>query len=166
MDRLWTIPCNCFNYYLYFLYSEMEISILGHKMRLELILVCLLVGGFIGVNMFCSCAGGAKEGFQAGTQLVGAALSYNMGQGVQGSWENEAAAPSGYNSWFKGLEGNTQGLKVPLADGQLAMFAKNRSSPECCPATYSDSVGCLCATPEQMKYLNERGGNRTLTSLY
>ena len=144
----------------------MEISILGHKLRLELILVCLLVGGFIGVNMFCSCAGGAKEGFQAGTQLVGAALSYNMGNGVKGSWEDSVNTPSGYNSWYKGLEGNTQGLTVPLPEGQLAMFADNRSSADCCPATYSNSMGCVCATPEQMKYLNERGGNRTLNTLY
>jgi hypothetical protein len=144
----------------------MEISILGHKMRLELILVCLLVGGFIGVNMFCSCAGGVKEGFQAGTQLVGSTLSYTMGTGVKGSWETEDSASSGYNSWFQGLEGNTQGDHVPLAEGQLAMFPNNRSGPDCCPATYTNSVGCVCATPEQMKYLNERGGNRTLSSLY
>lgn len=40
------------------------------------------------------------------------------------------------------------------------MFAYNQSRPECCPATYSTSTGCVCTTPEQRKWLNERGNNR------
>ena len=61
----------------------MEIKILGYKMRLELIIVCMLIGGFIGTNMFCACMGGVKETFT----LLGAELDYQMGDGVKSSWE-------------------------------------------------------------------------------
>jgi len=139
----------------------MEFSILGHKMRLEVVVLSMMLGIFIGMNLFCSCAGGIKEGFQVGRGLVGAALSYSMGDGVKNSWETKQ---DGVNS-YQHLEGNTGG-NVPLAEGQLFMFDQNKFTPECCPSTYSSSTGCLCASPEQMKYLNQRGGNRTLNTVF
>ena len=39
-------------------------------------------------------------------------------------------------------------------------------SHTCCPSTYSSSSGCACLSPQQMSYLNQRGGNRTSASLY
>jgi hypothetical protein len=54
------------------------------------------------------------------------------------------------------------GTPVPLPEGELFMFANNVSSPECCTsATYSTVDGCVCTSMDQLKYLNERGGNRT-----
>lgn len=144
----------------------MEFSILGYKMRLEVVIICMLIGSFISCNTFCSCAGGIKEGFQAGTELMGAAIDYTMGRGVPGSYATGANIPYTYGSWYKGLEGNTKGLPVPLPKDQLAIFAENKIDPGCCPSTYSSSLGCICATPEQMKYLNERGGNRTFSTSY
>ncbi len=141
----------------------MEISILGNKMRVELIVLCILVGWFIGCNVWCGAAGGVKEGFRAATGLAGAGINYSMGKGVPGSWAKTGPGGS-YNSWFKSLDGNTQGLPVPLPEGRLAIFGDNKNAPTCCPSTYSGSTGCVCATPQQMKYLNERGGNRTLNS--
>jgi len=141
----------------------MEITIFGEKLRIEIIILCLLVGWFIGVNTWCGVAGGVKEGMQAAIGLTGSAINYSMGNGVAGSWDKTGPGGS-YNSWYKSLEGNTQGLSLPLKDNQLAMFAANKQSPNCCPSTYSGSMGCVCATPEQMKYLNERGGNRTLNT--
>jgi hypothetical protein len=41
-------------------------------------------------------------------------------------------------------------------------FKENKFDPECCPSAYSGSRGCVCATPEQMNYLNTRAGNRSL----
>jgi hypothetical protein len=41
------------------------------------------------------------------------------------------------------------------------MFAYNRSSPLCCPSTYSTSTGCVCTTPEQRNWLQQRGHNNT-----
>jgi len=134
----------------------MEVKLFGYTMRLELMILCIIIGAFMGANMLCSCAGGIREGFAAGTQMVGAALDYSMGGG---SSDNS-------NSWYSSFEGNTQGLEPPLSEGELDIFADNKSDPSCCPATYTTSTGCVCATPEQMKYLNQRGGNRTLNSMY
>ena len=54
----------------------------------------------------------------------------------------------------------------PSVDGtdnspkSLFAYAFNKSSPECCPSTYSTDMGCVCQTPDQNKYINQRGGNR------
>ena len=122
----------------------------------------------------------------------GSPLDYKMGNGVKRSWENsstsenvvpmvaptikaaahDAALPSvggsgatvNYNI-FSDLEKN-EGGPIPLPEDELLIFDKNKFSPECCPSTYSNGDGCVCASPEQMKYLNERGGNRTLYGVY
>jgi len=141
----------------------MEIKLLGQTMRVEIILLCMFIGGFIALNVFCSCAGGIKEGFRAGTDLMGAAVGYRLGEGVKGSWDKNTNPGSAnvYNT----LETNVGG-DVPLPDGELYMFYKNKNSPDCCPASYSADNGCVCASKEQMVYLNRRGGNRTLDSEY
>lgn len=45
---------------------------------------------------------------------------------------------------------------------QLFLFKNNQVKPECCGASYSSDMGCVCTTPEQRNYLNTRGGNRTV----
>lgn len=106
------------------------------------------------------------EGFKGGLQ--GAYIDYSIGKGVGGSWENNYSKDkSSCGTWFKSLEGNKGGPELPaptVASGQLAYYADTRQSPECCPSTYSGSMGCVCPSVEQVKYLNERGGNRTLSS--
>lgn len=141
----------------------MVISVLGSKVRIEIILSCIILGIFIGVSTLCSCAGGLKEGFAAGKTIMGSNIGYNIGDGVQGSFSTDAPT-STYDSYFSSLDGNTQGLAVPLKNGEMAIFSENKSSPECCPATYSTSTGCVCTTPSQMKYLSQRAGNRTHNS--
>jgi hypothetical protein len=49
---------------------------------------------------------------------------------------------------------------------RLDVFENTKFSPECCPSNYSSSTGCACMTPEQMKFLGQRGGNRTLNTEY
>lgn len=44
----------------------------------------------------------------------------------------------------------------------LFVFRNNQSKPECCSASYSSDMGCVCTTPEQRNYINMRGGNRTM----
>lgn len=141
----------------------MEISILGNKVRVEIIALCILVGIILCVTTLCSCAGGLQEGFAAGKTVLGSALGNNIGDGVPGSYSKVSPPPT-YDSYFSSLNGNTQGLSVPLQNGEMAIFSENKSSPECCPATYSTSMGCVCETPQQMKYLDQRGGNRTHNS--
>ena len=145
----------------------MEITILGQKLRVEILVLIMIVGAFIGINLWCGCAGGVREGFNAGANLAGAALNYSMGQGINQSWENvngklDANSPS---TWFQSLEGNVGG-PVPLPEGQLLMFTGNKFDADCCPATYTSSTGCACISPEQMKYLNSRAGNRTLPTQF
>jgi len=137
--------------------------------------VIIVVGGFwliVAVLVFLYFFGGVKEGFQAGLVGLGSALDYKMGDGVKHSWENKDtivnAKPSKINddmNIYSSLEKN-EGGPIPLPEGELLIFDNNKFSPECCPSAYSNSDGCVCAAPEQMKYLNERGGNRTLTGNY
>ena len=47
-------------------------------------------------------------------------------------------------------------------DNQLDLFTFSTFSTDCCPSTYTNSVGCACMTQEQVQYINERGGNRTM----
>jgi hypothetical protein len=133
----------------------MTINILGVKMRLELIIVSMFVGCIIATTSFCSCAGGVREGFIIGTNLAGAVIDYSMGDGVKGSY---LVKPDEFDK----LESNVKGLGVPLPEGKLSLFGENEMSPNCCPSTYSSSKGCVCATPEQIKFINQRGGNRRL----
>ena len=169
-------------------------SFLNQTISLKLIIVVggfWMIMAAIAVLYFF---GGVKEGFQAGLVGIGSALDYKMGDGVKSSWENKGSnndvgnsvipssmdmtnslnmASSTENAGliikpdnaFADLETN-EGGKVPLPEGELVFFDKTKFSPECCPSPYSNSEGCVCASPEQMKYLNERGGNRTLTSVY
>ena len=76
-----------------------------------------------------------------------------------------AAVSCAKNDWFASLSKNVGG-PIPLPEGQLDIFSENAISPDCCPAIYSSGPGCVCISEKQMKYLNERGGNRTLTSYY
>lgn len=44
----------------------------------------------------------------------------------------------------------------------LFIFKNNQCKPECCGASFSCDGGCVCTTPKQRDYINQRGGNRTL----
>ena len=57
----------------------MEFSIYGYKFRLELVILSMLLGGFIGVNMFCSCAGGVK----GAVNVVGSTVKTTMDVGTK-----------------------------------------------------------------------------------
>jgi hypothetical protein len=53
-----------------------------------------------------------------------------------------------------------------LASGELDFFANTEFKPECCPTTYSNSMGCACINENQYKYLITRGGNNVPFSQY
>jgi len=44
----------------------------------------------------------------------------------------------------------------------LFIFKNNQCKPECCGASFSCDGGCVCTTPQQRDYINQRGGNRTI----
>lgn len=55
---------------------------------------------------------------------------------------------------------------IPLPPGELNMFETTPFKPECCPNTYSNSMGCACMTVDQYNYLRDRGGNNVPYSEY
>jgi len=55
---------------------------------------------------------------------------------------------------------------IPLPKGELDMFATTPFKPECCPNTYSNSMGCACMTVDQYSYLRHRAGNNVPYSEY
>lgn len=105
------------------------------KLSASTIVLCLLLF-VIGSSLACSCTG-LKEGFDtiASWKTTGNA-----------SWDGPYSVPN-----------------APSPPDGMFIFANNKSSPECCKAaTYSSSDGCVCTTPSQVKFINERGGNRTI----
>ncbi len=56
--------------------------------------------------------------------------------------------------------------KIPLPEGELLMFANTEFKPDCCPSTYSNSMGCACMSVDQYSYLTNRGGNNVPYSEY
>ena len=49
----------------------MELKIFGHSCRLEIIIICIVVGFVLGAHLFCSCS---RIGAQEGMAVMGAAL--------------------------------------------------------------------------------------------
>ena len=145
----------------------MEIKVLGIRVRVEVVVACLLIGMFLGGHVFCSCAkiDNVKVGIQKkkeGFQSLGAPVNYKMGNGVLGSWETRKQQKGPSLSWRKQHHETYKGTAVPLPEGQMFMWANNEFKPECCGSSVSSSAGCACVTKAQIEYINQRGGNRTL----
>ncbi len=136
------------------------------KIRLDVVVVSLIVGGIVALSLFCNVK---TESFRnrGGTRLEPSSLGYAMSNGVPGVTQNKMSMkPVSCNSWYSPLAANTNGRQVPLGEKELAIFSNNKQSPLCCPSTYSGSDGCVCATENQMKYLNARGGNRIANTAF
>jgi hypothetical protein len=100
-----------------------------------------------------------------GMSLMGSDINEVQNGDVAGMWVSKAntyASEFGYG--IMNNTGSSYTADEPLKNGSLVMFAKNKFKPECCPSPYSSSTGCVCMTPEQITYLNTRGGNRTSDS--
>jgi len=136
----------------------MELKYGNYSIRLEILLLILLAGAVLGGYVFCSCSRvSVKEGFELAN---GAAVNYVMGAGVPTDVYDKP-----YSSTQKKLNVVSQTNQLTSVSGDnLALFAKNKFSPECCPSDYSSYPGCLCKTQNQVDYINTRGGNRTTNS--
>ena len=139
----------------------MMMNLFGVKVNLATVLVSLVLGLVIGASLLCSCSNlSVKEGLQ----MIGAKVGYNMSDGVPGdTWADIPGQKYNQKSIYALLKDN-KGGKVPLPKGELDFFYANKFDLSCCfkPQTYSSSTGCACISVDQMKYLNERGGNNTL----
>lgn len=134
---------------------NMEIKILGFKARVEVIVISMIIGCLLCCHLVCGCA--TIEGMQ----VAGAAIGYNMANGVHQDKYDPRASMLEVNG------GGKIGPQVPLPEGQLFFYANNEFSGNCCnDSNVSGSNGCACITKEQQCYLNSRGGNRTSDSEY
>jgi hypothetical protein len=159
----------------------MELKLFGYEARLEVVVACILIGMLAGLFMFCDCfqysiiegmttkdmmhkkANGKKASVREpfvnlSNNELNIDDSYTMG------WVKTAkryASGMGNKNRLNTYKDNV-GTPVPLPEGELFFFADNKFKPECCPSTYSDSMGCACLSQDQVNYINQRGGNRTL----
>jgi hypothetical protein len=147
----------------------MNIELFGLKISLEVFILIGIIYLVIVVNTLHGCCN--MEGF------VGANTNY--GESSQFSLTNDTSIDP--NSWnmpnlttTKGQPPNKDVMNVldrpeqpiPLPEGEMLMFANTPFKPECCPNTYSNSMGCACMTVNQYNYLNNRGGNNVPYSEY
>ncbi len=101
--------------------------------------------GFMGY--FLENAGGAKQAYQP-----------------IGAFDDVRITPdNGVSSWrYTDPNEPLLGPEFKHGPDHLFIFKNNQSKPECCSASYSSDVGCVCTTPQQRIYINTRGGNRTV----
>jgi len=85
------------------------------------------------------------------TNWFNANLTYNKGQTPGPAAQSILARQTG---------------EIPLPEGEMLMFANTEYKPECCPNTYSNSMGCACMSVGQYSYLTNRGGNNVPYSEY
>ena len=116
---------------------KMKLKILGYKLRLEVVVICVLLGVIIGSSMACSCR---REG-AVGRMAAEYGTTTGMSDGVNSKKWGDAANHYGDSMFF---------------------YANNNFSPESCAySTVSGSNGCADVTSEQSKFIEMRGGNRT-----
>ena len=131
---------------------NMQMKLFGYKCRIEIIVICIIIGIFIGVNTMCGCSCGKKEGFVSPSRP--AQVNDNgMGIGVPGQ-------NTGDENWRKHIPNNSE-MKMNNSNTQsMSFFANNDFTAECCSySSYSGSGGCACITPEQITTLDNRGNN-------
>ena len=101
---------------------------------------------------------------------MGADVSYRMGNGVTGSWENKSQE-KGSSLAFRQHNHDSYQSKFVSPEQSLNFFADTDFAPECCGSNYSGnggitargstSAGCSCMNKQQIDYINKRGGNRS-----
>jgi hypothetical protein len=147
------------------------INVFGLKLRPEILLLLVIVGVVAWTHMFAGCS---RVGLVEGMQMLGANVNYKMGEGVQGSWDTREQAKGSSLEW-RAQDHDAYSSKFVDPEDSLNYFADTEFKPECCGSTYSangglmteqghSSGGCACLSKQQINYINERGGNRTLPS--
>jgi len=142
----------------------MELTVFGFKINVINAIIFMILGFLISTHTMCGCL---KMPIKEAMTNSFAILDHNNNSDLKNSWVNKShgyAANMGNKPHIE-KNANVKGTPVPL-ENTMVYFKDNEFNSTCCPSTYSTSSGCACSSPEQIKYLNERGGNRTLTSEY
>ena len=113
----------------------------------------------------------SKEGFVGANINYGESSAYDLTNNMPvntASWsaQNMTVVPG--QPLSKGVKDflARKPQPVPLPEGEMLMFANTPFKPECCPNTYSNSMGCACMSGGQYNYLITRGGNNVPYSEY
>ncbi len=158
---------------------NMDISIFGFKLNLEVLILIGVVYLILVGHTLCGCSRvGLMEGLDVMQKVVAKKtegfVGANTNYGESSSYDLSSDVPVNTSSWsaqnMTVVKGQplSKGVKqflarepqpVPLPEGELLMFANTPFKPECCPNTYSNSSGCACMTGEQYNFLILRGGN-------
>lgn len=112
-----------------------------------------------------------KEGFVGANTNYGQSSPYDLGSNQQintSSWSKPDMTVVPGKTLSDGVKKFLARTPqpVPLPEGELLMFANTPFKPECCPNSYSNSMGCACMTGNQYNYLVMRGGNNVPYSEY
>jgi hypothetical protein len=109
-----------------------------------------------------------KEGFTGANTNNGESSMYNEPPVSTTSWFTPNLTYTPGQPVSQGIQNilNRSKQPVPLPDGEMLMFKNTQFSGECCPNTYSNSMGCACMTVDQYNYLIDRGGNNVPYSEY
>jgi len=151
----------------------MNISILGMSISIEMLILIGVIYLIIVVNTVSSCCNmyGGMEGFVGANTNYGESSRYSLNNNKPintASWSQPNLTITPGQPLSSGVQNllNRPQQQIPLPEGQLSMFANTPFKPECCPNTYSNSMGCACMTVGQYDYLISRGGNNVPYSEY
>lgn len=110
---------------------------------------------------FASQMATKKEGFRSYSGSPAGAKSAYLPMGQFDGVKLETG--NGVSEWrYTSPNEPLRGPEVEIGPDSLFMFKNNQCKPECCGASFSCDGGCVCTTPKQRKFINERGGNRTV----
>lgn len=109
-----------------------------------------------------------KEGFTGANTNNGESSMYNEPPVSTTSWFTPNLTYTPGQQVSQGIQNilNRPKQPVPLPEGEMLMFKDTLFSGECCPNTYSNSMGCACMTVDRYNYLIDRGGNNVPYSEY
>jgi hypothetical protein len=174
----------------------MDISILGFKLNLEVLILIGIVYLILAMHTVCGCASifGKREGMDNNlTQPIPAPALSNETKKKEGfvgantNYGESASYPMIQSTYLDASKWGTPNLTIfpgkpvpaaaqaiinrpnqtlPLPEGQLSLFDNMPFSPECCPNTYSSSMGCACMNSSTYNYLITRGNNNVPYSEY
>ena len=152
---------------------NMNISILGYKLELEVLILIgviylILVGHTFGG---CCNVSGLAESFTGANTNYGLSAPFDLNTYTAinpASLDQPDLTVVPGKPISKAVKDiiNRPNGPLPLPEGELLLFANTPFKPECCPNTYSNSMGCACMNTNTYNYLITRGGNNVPYSEY
>lgn len=147
----------------------MNLELFGFKLNLEVLILMGIIYLVIIANSLYGCCN--TEGFVGANTNYGESSQFSLTNDKlinTTSWDMPNLTVTKGQPLSQGVQ-NVLGRPeqpIPLPEGELLMFANTPFKPECCPNTFSNSMGCACMTVKQYNYLNNRGGNNVPYSEY